>query len=92
MREYKIVEMKDGHGSPKFIIKAKYGWGVFSFWEKCSISTYNTMQEATDQVKEYIDSEKGDQRFKIKEYIYTTVPNHVPEEQLGKFMEIKKNL
>jgi hypothetical protein len=69
MREYKIVEMKDGHGDFKFHVKAKYGWGWFSYWEKRG-STHDKMQKATDKVEEYINQEKGNQRIKVKEYIY----------------------
>jgi hypothetical protein len=89
MREYKIVEFKDGHGNPKFKVKAKVGWGIFSWWEEWS-QTKDTMQEAQDKVKEYISREKDKQRVKVKEYIYTAVPNHIPDEQIGKFMEINQ--
>lgn len=89
MREYKIVEMKNGHGNAKFQIKGKQGWGWFSIWGDWG-ALYNTMQEATDEVENYIDDEKTHQSFKVKEYAYTAVPNHIPEEQAGKFMEIKK--
>jgi hypothetical protein len=87
MRTYKIVETKDGHGKSGFQVKAKCGWGWFYLWEKWG-GNHNTMQKATDKIQEYINDEKDDQRIKVKEYVYTTVPNHVPEEQVGKFMEI----
>ena len=43
MREFKIVEMKDGHGDSKFHVKAKYGWGWFSYWEKWALFKLNTI-------------------------------------------------
>jgi hypothetical protein len=87
MRTYKIVEMKDGHGKSLFQVKAKWGWRWFSFWEKWG-GSHSTIEIATDQVKEYITNEKNEQRIKVKEYVYTTVPNHIPKEQVGKFMEV----
>ena len=89
MRTYKIVETKNGHGISKFQVKGKVGWGWFCLWEKWG-DNHSTMQKATDKVKEYINDEKSDQKIKVKEYIYTTVPNHVPKEQVGKFMELNK--
>jgi hypothetical protein len=89
MRQYKIVEFKDGHGNPKFQIKAKLGWGFFSIWEKWGNQT-SSMQDAQTRVEEYLKEYKSEQRIKVKEFIYTTVPSHVPEEQVGKFMEINQ--
>jgi hypothetical protein len=87
MRTFKIVETKNGHGDSGFQIKAKCGWGWFCFWEKWG-SRHNTMEKATNKIKVYINDEKDNQKIKVKEYVYTTVPNHVPKEQVGKFMEL----
>jgi hypothetical protein len=87
MRKYKIVEMKDGHGNSKFRVRGLHGLWIFKAWCDWGI-LQDTMKEATDRVEEYINEEKNDRIVKVKEYIYTTVPNHVPEGQVGKFMEI----
>jgi hypothetical protein len=89
MREYKIVEMKDGHGNPKFQVKAKYGWGIFSIWEKYD-QQVGSMQQAQSVVEEAMKDYKSGQRIKVKEYVYAQVPSHVPTEQVGKFMEINQ--
>jgi hypothetical protein len=87
MREYKIVELKNGHGDSRFQIKTKHGWGWFTHW--CDWDDLKgSMKSATDTIEEAINEEKKQCNVKVKEYVYTTVPNHVPEDQAGKFMEI----
>lgn len=87
---FKIVELKDGFGSLKYKIKAKVGWGFFGFWEQRGC-TMDTMKEAQEGVEDRLREYKSEIRIKVKEYMYHEVPNHVPEKQVGKFMELKEN-
>lgn len=88
MRKYKIVEMKNGIGNLKFKGMKRYGWGRFGFWLDYTDFHYS-MKEIQSVMNRIINNEKSKQQIKVKEYIYTPVPDHVPEEQSGKFMEIK---
>ena len=85
MRTYKIIEERDGHGNPKFKVKSKYGWGWFSCWEQQG-NILTSMTDAQDAVELFMREYKDAERIKVQEYIYTTVPDHVPEEQAGNFM------
>ena len=87
MKQYKIVEMKNGHGDLRFQIKMKVGFWLFTYWEERG-DNHPSLKDAQTKVEYYIGEEKSEQRIKVKEYLYTKVPNHVPEDQIGKFMEL----
>ena len=91
---YKIQHLRDMNGKEKFGVKYRkpgfyyklLGWGNFGNYK----STLKQAQEMiTRELKKDEEVERkifAKKNKVLKEYNYKIVPNHIPEEQMGKFM------
>jgi hypothetical protein len=103
--EYKIQKIEDGNGEERFDIKAHkvsdQKWWKRKQWSELdrygSDTSHATLGAAQSVVKKQMDSdarteyrENQNKTKVIKEFFYTEIPNHIPEDQEEKFCDLSE--
>jgi hypothetical protein len=98
--EYKIQKIEDGNGVITYnvqyyeILKTKRNQK--KNWRDLNNGVFDSLKEAQDKVKAEITADnrviyerKSKEKTVLKEYVYTDIPNHIPEEQGESFCDKK---
>jgi hypothetical protein len=97
--EYKIQKIIDGNGVITYniqyyeILKNKRSK---KNWRDLTSGVFNSLKDAQDKVKEEITKDreiiyqrKSQDKTVVKEYMYTDIPSHIPEEQAETLCDLR---
>ena len=104
--EYKIQKLLNGNDEIRYAIKYRSlgVWWIkkklqklFHPWTAIN-GIYKTIGAAQEKIEIELSKDKANERGRLvkqnkvlEEYNYKMVPNHIPDEQVGKFMETSKS-